>query len=282
MTLDSTTFDRTRALRWLTALVVTLNVAFNYVSERVLPGDPTRTISERYETAFTPAPYTFAVWGLIYGSFLVYAVVQLLPSQRAASFYDRMSLPLLAANVLAAVWLCAFRAEQIGLSVVVILGMLGIAAWMFFEAHAAVATKEMGLWVTAPFSSFFAWLMVATLADAGSRSVYVGGAGSPAAQPANAVMLIALAIGACIFVATSARDFVVPAILGWAMIGIAVARMDEPVVSGAAWLGLVFCAGFAARNGYLRLREAASEGAVETTDLRTQLPSVLRPAIAEA
>lgn len=276
-----TTLNRMRTLRWLTTVVVVLNVAFSYASERILPGDSTRTLSARYETAFTPAPYTFSVWGLIYGAFLVYAVVQLLPSERKATFYDRMALPLLTANVLAAVWLCVFRAELVGLSVVVILGMLGVAAWMFFEAHAAIASKEMGLWVMAPFSSFFAWMLVASLADMGARSVYVGGPGSPATLPGNAVAFIALAIGACIFVATSVRDFVVPAILGWAMIGIAVARMDEPVVSGAAWLGLVFCAFFAARNGYLRLLEAASEGAVETTDLRTRLPSVLRPAAAE-
>lgn len=281
MTIDPANFHRMRALRWITAVVVAFNVAFSYASERILPGDPTRTISERYETAFTPAPYTFSVWGLIYGSFLVYAVVQLLPSERKVSFYDRMALPLLSANVLAAVWLCVFRAELLGLSVLIILGMLGVAAWMFSEAHAAISTKEMGLWVMAPFSSFFAWIMVASLADMGARSVYVGGPGSPATQAGNAVVFIALAIGACIFFATSVRDFVVPAIVGWAMTGIAVARLDEPVVSGAAWLGLVFCAMFAARNGYLRLREAASEGAVETTDLRTRLPPVLRPAAAE-
>ncbi len=281
MPVASVNFNRMRALRWLTAVVVFLNVAFSYASERILPGDPTRTISERYETLFTPAPYTFSVWGLIYGSFIVYAIVQLLPSQRTTGFYDRMSLPLLTANVLSAVWLCVFRAELLGLSVVIILAMLGVAAWMFFEAHAAISTKEVGLWVTAPFSSFFAWITVASLADIGARSVYVGGPGSPAAHPGNAVVFIALALGACIFVATGVRDFVVPAVIGWAMIGIAVARMDEPVVSGAASLALVFCAVFAARNGYLRLREAASEGAIETTDLRTRLPSMLRPAAAE-
>ena len=61
------------------AVVIIVN---SLASAVPLGGQTTGQISASYPSLFTPAGFTFAIWGLIYLSLGVYVVWQALPAQR--------------------------------------------------------------------------------------------------------------------------------------------------------------------------------------------------------
>jgi len=96
---------------WRIASLVSVfaNVTFNVVNGRFgASGSTVADVSDKYPTLFTPAGFAFAIWGLIYGATLLYAVSALLPSQLDVRLHDRVAPWLLATNVLSSLWLLCF------------------------------------------------------------------------------------------------------------------------------------------------------------------------------
>ena len=69
---------RPRLLASINALVVVGVVAWNYwTAARGLGGRTVGSMSDRYDTLFTPAGYAFSIWGLIFLGLLANAGYQL-------------------------------------------------------------------------------------------------------------------------------------------------------------------------------------------------------------
>lgn len=60
-------------------LVVVLNVLSNALP---INGQTMPEISAKYPSLFTPAGFTFSIWGVIYVALLLFVIYQALPSQR--------------------------------------------------------------------------------------------------------------------------------------------------------------------------------------------------------
>lgn len=203
-----------RAWRFIVAVAVVANIAFNYLYERLgLPSNA--VVSRRYDNLFTPAGYAFAIWGVIYLAFVVVAVQGLRRAHRDDRAFDRLA-PLLAlANVLLSVWIVIFASDWIWASVVVIVATLIVAIAMFLIAGDEVA-RGRSPWLRAPFSLFLGWLSVATIADVAAAltsSGWDGGVQSPSAW-AVTMLVVAAALGASI--ALRYRAPVVALVLAWA------------------------------------------------------------------
>jgi len=213
-----------RASKWrviaLSAIVA--NVAFNYATEYIDFGvGGMVTLSQRYQNLFTPAGYAFSIWGVIYASFVAYAIVALLPSQRGRAIHDRLA-PLLAlANLLTSVWLVVFRMNWIPVSFVVIASTLVVAVVMYRRVIQAYEARVLlTRWWTVPFAMFMGWLSVATIANASILLVALGWHGSPFTEPALAIAMLAVAGLLGFMVSVTVRDAVVPAVIAWAAIAI--------------------------------------------------------------
>src|SRR5262245_55981834 len=88
-----------RKWRWIAFLATVLNLAFNALAPHLPLGKGSiLEITQRHPTLFSPAPYAFSIWGLIYLATLAYAIYQLRPGQRHVDAYDRMAKPLAALN----------------------------------------------------------------------------------------------------------------------------------------------------------------------------------------
>ena len=114
--------------RQITLLAATaLTLVMNYLSNALpLFGNSNADVSDRLPNAFTPAGVTFAVWGPIFLGLVVFAVYQALPAQRGPRL-DRLFWPFLLSNLFNVSWLLAFQSLNIGLSVLI---MLGLLAWL--------------------------------------------------------------------------------------------------------------------------------------------------------
>ncbi|MFO0663722.1 MAG: hypothetical protein U0174_07215 [Polyangiaceae bacterium] len=238
--------------RWFALACVVLNVVFNYASELLLPLPSMRSMSDRYATFFTPAPYAFSIWGVIYLGLLTYAIAAVLPKYRTVALFDRLSYPLAVTNLLASVWVVAFRADRIDVSVVVVLGMLLLSGHMFWRAHHAARNREAAFRLTVPFALLFGWVTVATLANLGAYGVFLGGLDSPTAAPSTAVAFMIIAVLAASAVVFRTHDFVYPAVVTWALVAIAAEQWSTTVVATAAGFGAALCAVLATYSAYAR------------------------------
>lgn len=241
------------ALRVAAVLAVVGNATYGFLSERF--GSVTsRAVSDAYPTLFTPAPYTFSIWGVIYATMLTVAVYGLLPGQRENRLFDRLALGMVGMNLAAAAWITAFHAQALVLSVGIIVVFLGFALDAFSNAHVAVERKEASYFVTAPFSLALGWIAVATVADAAATFVSLGvDPYSPASERTAIVMIGAAAVFACLLAARF-DDFVLPSVVAWATMGILVARRGEhPDVATAAFFATIISASAAAGSVYERV-----------------------------
>ena len=112
--------------RWGVVALFLVTVFINYASTAFLFGDSdTGDVSDKYSTLFTPAGYAFSIWGLIYLALGAYAAYQAFWAREDQRIYDQLA-PLLMVNLLAnSLWLPTFQYEQIALSVVFMLIILG-------------------------------------------------------------------------------------------------------------------------------------------------------------
>lgn len=233
-------------LRALALLAVLGNVAFNYLYVRLGLGPPMDEVSARYATAFTPANYAFAIWGVIYAAFVVYGVQSLRLAQRREPAYDAIALPLVAANVLGTAWILAYTHGYLSLAVVLIVASAIAGARMFRQA-ARFAPARNSRWLRVPFSLYFGWITVATLACI-AQWVQARGWVAPGAEERALSIGFLLATGAAGFtVAERYREPVYPAVAAWAAAAIFVAQMDDhPAVAWTALAVAVALASFAA------------------------------------
>jgi hypothetical protein len=219
------------------ALVTSLgNAAFGALQERLgLGGRSMVAVTDSYPNLFRPAGYAFSIWIVIYAAFIGYAAWALSAGQRDVRAHDRVAPPLALANVLCGAWTVAYRHDQIGLTVALIAAALGCGVWMYTRAHAAVAAGALGRAAAVPFSLFLGGIYVATIANVTLALVAAGWQGGAVDPPVWAALLLAVAASLGAMIAFRHRDAVVPLVVAWAAVAIAVQQASASrLVVGAA------------------------------------------------
>jgi hypothetical protein len=214
--------------RWLALISVILNIGINYYTNvNPINNQTIGDVSAQYPILFTPAGYAFSIWGLIYLSLSVYAVAQLLPSQRNVPVYDRLAGPLIVISILSIAWVIVFSYERLGLSVVIIAGMLLTAIVLFGRVKQWIFRENGSAWLTVPFSLYLGWLSVAIIANAASWLTGIGWRGGAWGETPWAVLMILVAANLGILTSLRFRDWIYPLVIVWSCVAIWVARQQE-------------------------------------------------------
>ncbi|RYZ08655.1 MAG: hypothetical protein EOO73_07320 [Myxococcales bacterium] len=220
----------------LAALVgVVANVTYNFVYSRVGAAAPTvADVSHAYPTLFTPAGYAFAIWGLIYGASLVYAVLALMPKQLGVVMHDRVAPWMLLTNALASLWVSLFSQEQLGPSTLIIAATLVSAIVMYSMVSDHLVSEHLSHWWRVPFGLWLGWLSVATLANFNIAFSAAGWSGFPLSEPLWTSVLVAFAGLVAVAVGGLFLDPVVPFVIAWAAFAIAMANAQQ-----SSWVAFV-------------------------------------------
>jgi hypothetical protein len=214
--------------RWVTLVAVLVNVFFNYyLNAKPISGKTIGDVSNQYPTLITPAGYAFSIWGIIYLSIIIYAIVQILPSQQKRQIYNQLTWPLTATSMLTIAWLISFSFEYIALSVLIILGMLLTAIILFGKAKQAVLRDEARFWVAIPFALYIAWLSVATIVNTSVWLKDMGWQGGSLGETPWTIGMLCVVLIVGIVISYTFRDIVYPLVISWAAIAIYVARQNE-------------------------------------------------------
>ncbi|MCX6717269.1 MAG: tryptophan-rich sensory protein [Candidatus Taylorbacteria bacterium] len=144
------------------AFVIMLLV--NYLATALpLGGRSTGEISDNYPNFFTPAGYAFAIWGLIYTLLLIYVVYQF--SRADSKLVTQVNRIFLVNALLNALWLFAWHYNIVWLSLVLMIGLLVTLIKIADILRQSALTQKERIIIRLPFSIYFGWITVATIAN---------------------------------------------------------------------------------------------------------------------
>lgn len=157
----------------LIALVTFVFMLVMNVLATTLPlnGQATNEISDKYDTLFAPIGFTFAIWGIIYLALGVYTVVQLIADN---SLIREITPWFIASNLLNGVWIVTWHYELLWLSALIIIALLVVLIVINKRTTRQRTDLASSLTIRTPFSIYFGWVTVATVANISALLVQAG------------------------------------------------------------------------------------------------------------
>lgn len=231
------TTDRASLGARITCATAVLLAAFGaFLGSGVLGGTP---IAEAVEgrlsadaTLLAPGTGAFAIWSFIYTALVVYAIWQLTPSA-SMSKTQRGFRPLAAASaILNALWIGVVQLGWLGASVLVILLLLAVLAWLFMLMQSRIESPAERWIMAVTFGPYLGWVSVATVANIAAWLASRGfGEDVPwATSLAAALVVIAALIGAATVVYSRGRLGAAMA-MTWGIAWIGIGRSDGGLLS---------------------------------------------------
>ena len=204
------------------AAMVIINALAN-----ILPinGVNTGQVSDSYPNLFAPAGLTFSIWGVIYLLLLLHTLYQAGLLRGKEEMVNDVLLRKVAAafsisSLVNIAWIFSWHYKAIYLSLIFIVCLL---VCLIYIAHAiseqTLSTREK-LLVRLPFSVYFGWITVATIANVTTFLVSIEWDGFGINEPTWTVII--LIVGALIGISTAIRfkDIAYNLVLIWAYFGI--------------------------------------------------------------
>ncbi len=135
----------------------------------------TGEISDAYPNLFAPAGPAFSIWGLIYLLLGVYVIYQFVKKDQKIEEVIKKINPFFIATSLANIsWIFAWHYDFISLSVcimaVLLILLIKIADVLRLEKFSVI--EKLSIW--APFSIYFGWITVASIANIAVFLVSIG------------------------------------------------------------------------------------------------------------
>jgi hypothetical protein len=141
-------------------------------------------------------------------------------------------------NLANAAWLFCWHYNRFGLSVLVMLTLLGllIASYLRLNVNRS-SVKPAEYWsVDVMFSVYLGWITVATVANITDWLYFIGWDGFGIPAPSWAVVMLVVASLLGLAMALIRRDVGYLLVLAWAFAGIAVKQTAAPTVVLSAWI----------------------------------------------
>jgi hypothetical protein len=192
----------------------------------LVAGKTVGSISNQYATLFAPAGITFSIWGVIYLLLIAFAIYQardLFSKTKQADPWLLDIGPWFALSCLFNVgWLFAWLNEHLGLSLLMMMGLLGSLTIIYLSLHIGqkVVSPQVRYLVHLPFSVYLAWINVATVANVSALLVQEGWSGGGLGPLPWTIFMVVAAAAIGVFVTGSRNDIAFGAVIVWALIGI--------------------------------------------------------------
>ncbi|PKP27066.1 MAG: hypothetical protein CVU03_00535 [Bacteroidetes bacterium HGW-Bacteroidetes-2] len=217
------------------ALLATLFI--NYLANTgLINGNTMATVSAKYENLFTPAGYSFAIWGIIYVfllGFIIYQGLSLFNKAKINDFATLLGWWFVVSCVANSLWVFAWLYEFIGVSVILILillfSLLKIIVRTNMERWDAPLKTIAFLWW--PFSIYSGWITVASIANIAAYLTKIGWDGFGLSEVFWTITMILIAGMLHLFITwnRNMREFALVGV--WALIAIAVANWEaQPTI----------------------------------------------------
>lgn len=213
-----------RVLNWLGLIVA----AVVYLLADALPinGKTTLEVSNAYPNLFSPARFTFGIWGVIYillALFCLYQVGLFVPrGPKTYLIIKRIGLYFFFASLFNVAWVILWHYQLIAASLIaMILQLVMLLAAYARIDNRTVTAREKWL-IRVPFSVYLSWVSVAVIANFAAYLSYARMGGFGINDTVWTVILIVAAAIIAIYVLFKKQDIVFASVFIWAFIGILV------------------------------------------------------------
>lgn len=175
-----------------------LMIAVNGLAERMhLFGVTTADIAGRYPNLLTPPNITFAIWGVIYvllGLSTLYqvGVIRKGTTRISAAHMSQIGVYFILSSLLNIAWLVAWHADRIGLSFLILLGLLWCLIPILELLRGEELSRQETWFLQVPFAIYAAWVLVAVIANATVLLVKLGWNGFGLSESTWTIMMLAL------------------------------------------------------------------------------------------
>lgn len=234
-------------------VAVVSTIIVNFLAN-IIPfnGLTTGVLSDAIPNLFVPSGLTFAVWFVIYGFLVAFAVYQ----GRDLFSETKIEMPYLSkisgyfwlSSVANIAWVFLWHWQYVSWSLLamgVLLGSL-IALYITLGIGKKKVTRE-NIWekmlLRVPFSIYLGWITVATIANVTAVLVVSGWNRFGVSEEIWTILVLAIATLIASAVSFTRRDIAYTAVIVWAFSGIAIKRIaqvgDFPFVGYTAIIGLV-------------------------------------------
>ncbi len=196
---------------------VVMVVVNGFAATSGINGVTTGAISDTYPNLFAPAGFTFSIWGVIYALLTVYTIYQFMADSPVV---EAITVPFLITSILNTVWILCWHYDVIWLSMIIMVGLLVTLAHINSITTAQRWDLGPTLAMRLPFSVYFGWICVATVANAATLLVKSGWRGTGLSEAGWTI--VTLIVAAVIGIATSIinKDLAVGLVFVWAYFGI--------------------------------------------------------------
>lgn len=214
-------------------------IVMNYLANSLpIGGKTTGEVSAGLPSLFTPAGFTFSIWGVIYLfliAFIIYQSKGLIGNSNLKQnrFLYRIDSWFFVSSLANAAWLFAWHHMAIGLSVVFMLILLGslIMIYVNLGAGKRIISRAEHLLVHVPFSIYLGWITVATVANISIYLIKRNWDGFGFSPEVWTVMMVVIAAAVGIYILLLRKDFFFSMVIVWALFGIISKRMADEAES---------------------------------------------------
>lgn len=215
-------------------LMIVVNILANAIP---INGQTTGEVSNSYPNLFAPAGITFAIWGLIYLLLAAFTLYLLGFFQDDSDFVktdllNKIGIVFSISSVANAAWIFSWHYHRIPLSMVLMLVILDCLIFINYLIKNEKLTTREKFFIGLPFSVYFGWITVATIANATTLLVSIGWDGFGISEPTWAVIIIivGMLIGAVTIIKN--KDIAYGLVMLWAYAGIYIKHVSESGFNG--------------------------------------------------
>jgi hypothetical protein len=193
-------------------------------------GETVGGVSAKYNTLFTPAGYAFSIWGIIYLGLIAFAIyqnIQAFKNDTDSGFIIQIG-PWMVLNSLANIaWIFAWLSEHIGLSLLLMLIILGTLIVMISRLNMERwdAPFPIIAFIWWPICIYSGWIAVATIANVSAFLVSIQWLALFSAINWTVIMIfVAVALNLLMIRFRNMREFAAVGV--WALLAIALRHWD--------------------------------------------------------
>lgn len=208
-------------------------VAVNALAN-ILPinGVNTGQVSDSYPNLFAPTGLTFAIWGLIYLLLAGYSVYQLGLFQKdknmiKTELLNKVGIWFSISSIANIIWIFSWHYKIIPLSMLLMIVILICLMFIINLIKKESLTFKEKIFIKLPFSIYFGWITVATIANATTLLVSLNWNGFGISEQVWTVLILLIGMLIGILTTLKNRDFAYGLVILWAYIGILIKHLSK-------------------------------------------------------
>ncbi|NCC69999.1 tryptophan-rich sensory protein [bacterium] len=191
----------------------------------------TGDISNLYPNLFAPAGITFSIWGLIYLLLFVYSIYQFKKSNNE-ELYRKINFYFILSSIANILWIFSWHNNIILASVLLIIVILFSLIKIADILNKEKLSKRDNILVALPFTIYFGWITVATIANITTFLVSLGWNGFRISDYIWTIIILLIATLIGVLRLFKDKRFSYGLVFIWAYIGILIKHISSSGFSG--------------------------------------------------